>query len=90
MSRLKLTGPALLICLLLSLPALRDGLIDHTLSTSTMLIRVGLAMLVAMAGVAIVSSVIDSYRLQNMLRSSREQTAKEAAARRADDEPAKR
>jgi hypothetical protein len=89
MSRLKLTGPALLIALFVSLPALRDAFLEHTLSTSAMLIRVSLAVLFAMAGVAVVSSVIDSYRLQNMLRHNREEAGTKAA-RRTDDETAKR
>jgi hypothetical protein len=90
MSKLKLTGPALLIALFVSFPALRDCLINHTLSTDVMLIRVGLAVIFAMAGVAWLSSVIDSYRLQNLLRRNREEAAAAAGARRTDDEPAKR
>jgi hypothetical protein len=90
MSRLKLSGPALLIALFVSLPALRDGFLDHTLSTPAMLVRVGLAVLFAMAGVAIVSSVIDSYRLQNILRHNREQATGATGTRRTDDEAAKR
>jgi hypothetical protein len=90
MSKLKLTGPALLIALFVSFPALRDCLVDHTLSTDVMLIRVALAVLFAMAGVACVSSVIDSFRLQNLLRRNREEAAAAAGARRADDEAAKR
>jgi hypothetical protein len=90
MSKLKLTGPALLIALFVSLPALRDGFIDHTLPVSAMLIRVGLAVLFAMAAVAVVSSVIDNYRLQNLLRSNRDQAATATAARRAEDDAAKR
>jgi hypothetical protein len=90
MSKLKLSGPALLLALFVSFPALRDCLVDHTLSTDVMLIRVALAVLFAMVGVAVVSSVIDSFRLQNLLRIRREEAAAAASARRTDDEPAKR
>jgi hypothetical protein len=88
MSKLKLTGPALLFALFVSLPALRDCFVDHSLSTAAMLIRVGLAVLFAMAGVAVVSSVIDSFRLQNILRRNREEAAEASGARRTDDERA--
>lgn len=81
MSRLKLTGSAMFLALLFSLPALQHGLIDHTLSMQTMLIRVAIATALAMVGQAIVASVIDSYRLQNIVRKRRQ----EAAARADDD-----
>ncbi len=87
MSKLKLTGPALLITFLVSIPALRDAFINHTLPTSTMLIRVGLAVFFAMIAVAFISSVVDSFRLQNALRHNREEAAATAAElRRLTDE----
>jgi hypothetical protein len=82
MSRLKLTGPVMFIALLVSWPTLQHGLIDHTLSLGTMFIRVGIAMLLAMIGQAFLASVIDSYRLQNVMRKNRQ----EAALHRAADE----
>jgi hypothetical protein len=86
MTRFKLSGPAFLIAFLVSLPALRHAFIDHTLSMQNALIRVGLAVLFGIVAVAVVSSVIDAYRLQNILRRRRTDLA--AAQRRADDESA--
>lgn len=80
---MKLTGPALFVALLLSLPALEHGLLDGTLSMESMLIRVAGALVVAMIGRAFLSAVIDNYRLQNLLRKDREE---ERLARRSDDE----
>jgi hypothetical protein len=87
MTRFKLSGPAFLIAFLVSLPALRHAFIDHTLSMQNALIRVGLAVLFGIVAVAVVSSVIDAYRLQNILRRRRTDLA--AAQRRADDEAAR-
>ncbi|MGH8890998.1 MAG: hypothetical protein ACRDV3_14720 [Acidothermaceae bacterium] len=75
MSRLKLTGSAMFVALLFSLPALQHGLIDHTLPLQTMFIRVAIAMALAMVGQAILASVIDSYRLQNIVRKRRQEAA---------------
>lgn len=83
MTRMKLTGPALFVALLLSWPALEHGLVDGTLSTESMLIRVGVALVVAMIGRAFLSAVVDNYRLQNLLRKDREE---ERLSRRSDDE----
>ena len=80
---MKLTGPALFVALLLSWPALEHGLVDGTLSTESMLIRVGVALVVAMIGRAFLSAVVDNYRLQNLLRKDREE---ERLSRRSDDE----
>ncbi len=71
MSRLKLTGAGLLLALAVSWPAIRNGMIDHTLTISAMFVRVGVAVALVMAGQAVLSSVIDSYRLQNMIRKNR-------------------
>ena len=91
MSKLKLSGPASFIALVLSLPALRDTFIDHSLSIATMFVRVALALLLAMAGVAWVASVVDSFRLQNILRRNREEAGLASAGRRdADRDGAKR
>lgn len=84
MTKLKLTGPAMFIALLVSWSALHHALIDHTLSIQSMLIRVGLAVFFAMTAVAVVSSVVDSYRLQNTMRRKREEAA--SLQRRMDDE----
>ena len=75
MSRLKLTGAGLLLALAVSWPAIRNGLIDHTLAISAMFIRVGIAVVLVMVGQAVLSSVIDSYRLQNMIRRNRQEAA---------------
>jgi F0F1-type ATP synthase epsilon subunit len=89
MTRLKLTGAGLLLALVVSWSAIRHGLIDHSLAISTMFIRVGVAVALVMVGQAVLASVIDSYRLQNMIRRNRQETAerqqaaerKQAAAR---------
>ena len=86
MSRLKLTGPALLVTLVVSWPALQHSVIDHTLPLQSMLIRLGLALLFSMVAFACLSAVVDSYRLQNAVRRRREEAA--APRRRADDEAA--
>jgi hypothetical protein len=86
MSRLKLTGPALFIAILASWPALEHGLFDHTLSIETMLIRVGIAIALTMIGQAVLASVIDNYRLQNVMRKHRE----EAGLAASDDEARQR
>jgi len=75
MSRLKLTGAGLLLALAVSWPAIRNGLIDHTLAISAMFVRVGVAVVLVMVGQAVLSSVIDSYRLQNMIRRNRQEAA---------------
>ena len=80
MSRLKLTGSAMFVALLFSLPALQHGLIDHTLSVQKMLIRVAIAMALAMVGQAILASLIDTYRLQNIVRKRRQEAAGAASA----------
>ena len=87
MSRLKLSGPALIVALVVSWPALQHSMIDHTLSVQSMLIRLGLALLFSMVAFACLSAVVDSYRLQNVLRRRREEAA--APRRRADDEAAR-
>lgn len=86
MSKLKLSGPAMLLTLLVSLPALQHGLIDHTLSVQNMLIRLGLAAFFAMIALSVISMVVDTYRLQNTLHRNREEAA--AAQRAADEEAA--
>jgi hypothetical protein len=88
MTKLKLTGPAMLVTVLVSLPALQHGLIDHTLSMQNMLIRLGLATFFSMIALSIVSTVVDTYRLQNTLHRNREEVA--AALRQADEDAAKR
>ena len=80
MSRLKLTGPVMFIALIVSWPALQHGLIDHTLSMGTMFIRVGVAIGLAMVGQAFLANVIDSYRLQNVMRKNRQEAALQRAA----------
>jgi Zn-dependent protease len=87
MSRLKLTGSALFVAVLVSLPALQHGLVDHSLALSTMFIRLGIAMLLAMVGQAVLASLVDSYRLQNIIR---ERAKQAAAAKRSDDDGALR
>jgi hypothetical protein len=87
MTRFKLSGPAFLVAFLVSLPALRHAFIDHTLSMQNALIRVGLAILFGIVAVAVISSVIDAYRLQNILRRRKTDFAA-AVKRRADDESA--
>jgi Zn-dependent protease len=72
MSRLKLTGPVMFLALLASWPALQHGLIDHTLSLEAMFTRVGIAIALAMVGQAFLASVVDSYRLQNLMRKNRQ------------------
>lgn len=71
--------------LLVSLPALQHGLIDHTLSMQAMFIRVAIALGFAMVAQAILSSVIDNYRLQNLVRKRRQEAAMAASS---DDEAA--
>lgn len=86
MSRLKLTGAGLLLALVVSWPAIRNGLIDHTLAISAMFIRLGVAVVLVMVGQAVLGSVIDSYRLQNMIRRNRQEAAaqqQQAAERQA-------
>lgn len=85
MSRLKLTGSAIFVGLLVSLPALQHGLIDHTLSMQVMFVRVAIALGLAMVGQAVLGSVIDSYRLQNLVRKRRQEAS---AAASSDDEAA--
>jgi len=68
MSRLKLTGTALFVALVVSWPALQHGLIDDTLSLTAMFIRLGVAVALAMVGQAVLGSVIDNFRLQNIIR----------------------
>jgi hypothetical protein len=85
MTRLKLTGSAIFVALLVSLPALQHGLVDHTLSLQSMFIRVAIAMGLAMVGQAILASVIDSYRLQNLVRKRRQEALNSASS---DDEAA--
>ncbi|HEX7106884.1 MAG TPA: hypothetical protein VF218_13030 [Acidothermaceae bacterium] len=75
MSRLKLTGAGLLLALLVSWPAIQHGMIDHTLAISAMFIRVGVAVGFVMVGQALLGSVVDSYRLQNMIRKNRQEAA---------------
>jgi hypothetical protein len=84
MSRLKLSTPALLVALFVSWPAVKDGLFDGTLSMQTMLIRLALALFFGMVAVAVVSSVVDAYRLQNVVRRRREA----AMSAKADDDAA--
>ncbi len=83
MSRLKLTGAGLLLALVVSWPAIRNALIDHTLAMSAMFIRLGIAVVLVMVGQAVLASVVDSYRLQNMIRRNRQEAAaqKQAAER---------
>ena len=80
MSRLKLTGAGLLLALAVSWPAIRNGLIDHTLAMSAMFIRLGIAVVLVMVGQAVLASVIDSYRLQNMIRRNRQEAAERQQA----------
>lgn len=80
MSRLKLTGAGLLLALAVSWPAIRHGLFDHTLAISAMFIRVGVAVALVMVGQAVLASVIDSYRLQNMIRRNRQEAAERQQA----------
>lgn len=91
MSRLKLSGPALFVALLVSWPAIQHCVFDHTLSAESMLLRIGLAVLFSMAASACLSAVIDTYRLQNAVRRRREEARDAAGAprRRTDDEPAR-
>ena len=86
MSRLKLTGSVMFVALLVSLPALQHGLIDHTLSMGTMFVRLAIAMGLGMAGQAVLASVVDSYRLQNIVRNRDRESAVSA---RSDDEAAR-
>lgn len=83
MSRLKLTGAGLLLALVVSWSAIRNALIDHTLAMSAMFIRLGIAVVLVMVGQAVLASVVDSYRLQNMIRRNRQEAAaqKQAAER---------
>jgi hypothetical protein len=71
MSKLRLTVPAMLAALVMSFPALQHGLVDDTLPLDLMLIRVGVAMALAMVGRAVLAGVVDSYRLQNIVRRNR-------------------
>jgi hypothetical protein len=75
MSRLKLTGGGLLLALVVSWPAIQHGMLDHSLAVSAMFIRIGIAVALVMVGQALLASVIDSYRLQNMIRRNREDAA---------------
>jgi hypothetical protein len=75
MSKLRLTVPALLAALLMSFPALQHGLVDDTLPFDAMLIRVGVALALAMVGRAVLASVVDNYRLQNIVRRNRRERA---------------
>ncbi len=86
MRRLKLTGPVMAVALLVSWPALQHGLVDHTLSVQTMLIRLGVALALGMVGQVFLVSVIESYRLQNIMRKNRQ----EAGMQPAGDEDAAR
>lgn len=81
MSRLSLSGTALFVALLVSWPAIQHGVIDGTLPLEDTLIRVGIAIALAMIAQAVLGSVIDSFRVQNLAR----QRQKEASAN-ADDE----
>ena len=81
MSRLKLTGGGLLLALLVSWPAIQHGMIDHSLGVSAMFIRIGVAVVFVMVGQALLGGVVDSYRLQNMIRKNRQEAA--AAEQRA-------
>ncbi|MCL6538685.1 MAG: hypothetical protein K6T28_08910 [Acidothermus sp.] len=83
MSRLRLTAPMLAIALLVSYPALRGGLFDHSISIAEMFIRLGVAVVLVMVARALLDSVIDTYRYQNLMRRRRE----EAARRSTDDAP---
>jgi hypothetical protein len=75
MSKLTLSTPAIVIACLVAWPALRDGVFEGTLPMQTMLIRVGLALVFGMVCVAVISSVVDTYRLQNVVRRRREAAA---------------
>ena len=66
-----LTLPTLSAALVMSLPALQHGLVDGSLPMNAMLIRVGVALVLAMAGRAVLVSVVDHYRLQNLVRRNR-------------------
>ena len=68
---MKLTVPVLFVALLMSLPALQHGLVDETLSLQSMLVRLGVAIVLAMIGRAVLAGVVDAYRLQNMVRRNR-------------------
>ena len=83
MSRLKLSGAGLLLALLVSWPAIQHGMFDHSLAVSAMFIRIGIAVALVMVGQAMLSSVIDSYRLQNMIRKNRQETAEIKSAQHA-------
>jgi hypothetical protein len=83
MSRLKLSGAGLLLALLVSWPAIQHGMFDHSLAVSAMFIRIGIAVALVMAGQAVLASVIDSYRLQNMIRKNRQETAEMKATQQA-------
>lgn len=80
---MKLTGPALFVALLLSWPAIQHGLLDGTLSTPEMLVRVGIALALAMIGRAFLAGVVNHYRLHNLLHKERDE---QATVPRAEDE----
>jgi len=82
-SRLKLTGAGLLLALLVSWPAIQHGMFDHSLAISAMFVRIGIAVALVMVGQAVLASVIDSYRLQNLIRKNRQETAEIKAAQQA-------
>lgn len=75
MRGLKLSGAGLLLALVVSWPAIQHGMIDHSLAISAMFIRIGIAVALVMIGQAVLASVVDSYRLQNMIRKNREEAA---------------
>ncbi len=75
MNRLKLTGPVMLVALLASWRALEHGLIDQSLPLSTMFLRLAVAIALAMAGRAVLVAVVDTYRLQNLVRKNRQDAA---------------
>ena len=75
MRGLKLSGAGLLLALVVSWPAIQHGMIDHSLAISAMFIRIGIAVALVMIGQAVLANVVDSYRLQNMIRKNREEAA---------------
>lgn len=76
---MKLTMPVLFVALLMSLPALQHGLVDDTLSLESMLVRLGVAVALAMIGRAVLASIVDAYRLQNLVRRNRREQGSEAS-----------
>jgi len=73
------------VAFLVSFPALQHAFVEHTLSMQNLLIRVGLAVIFGIVAVAVVSGVVDAYRLHNIVH---RRNADMAARRKADDDAA--